>query len=350
MNKKFWSERAKRLTPYVAGEQPAVDNLIKLNTNESPYPPSPKAIEAFYNTDAKEMRLYPDYNAEKVRLAVAFAEGVEAKNVFIGNGSDDVIAMTFMALFDGEVKTPDVTYSFYPVWAELFGVKLKEIPLNEDFSVPVEEFLGGSAILPNPNAPTALALPLSEIERIVKNADRAVVIDEAYVAFGAETAVPLTKKYDNLLVIRTLSKSHGLAGLRMGYAIGNEELIAALYAVKDSFNSYPTDRAAQNMAAASLLDIEYNKKTVEKVIATRDMTAKKLRELGFELTDSKTNFLFISHPKITAEELMQKLREKGIILRRLAHPRISNRLRMSMGTDEEMARVIAEIEKILAEK
>jgi len=347
LDKRFWSEKAKRIKPYVAGEQPKFDDIIKLNTNESPFPPSPKAIEAFYNTNAADMRLYPDTNAQIVREAAAFADGVKPENIFVGNGSDDVLAMTFMALFDGEVKTPDVTYSFYTVWASLLGVDLKEIPLNDDLTIPVEKFFGGSCIIANPNAPTGLMLSLEDIEKIAANADGPVVIDEAYVAFGAETAAVLIDKYPNLLVVRTLSKAHGLAGLRMGYAIGCEDLIGALYAVKDSFNSYPTDRAAQNMAAAALYDVEYNKATVERVCKIRDNTAKELRKMGFSVTDSKTNFLFITHPAISAEDLMKKLRDKAIIVRRLSNPRTSNYLRMSMGTEEQMERVLSEIRNIL---
>ena len=350
---KFWSPVASGIEPYTPGEQPKERKYVKLNTNENPYPPSPKAVEAFKSLEASEMRLYPDPECASLRAAIASVYGVKADEIFVGNGSDEVLAFCFPAFFAGrgEVVFTDLTYSFYPVFADLYGVPYKAVPLNDDFSVPIERLVSDTGvIIANPNAPTSVALPASEIEKIVmQNPDCVVIVDEAYVDFGAESVVRLVGKYPNLLVVQTMSKSRSLAGLRIGYAIGDRELIGALNAIKNSFNSYTLDRAALRAAEAAVLDTEYFAGVCGRIIATRDKTVARLREIGFDVPDSKANFMFVSHSRVPAERIFAALREKGVLVRYWNKPRISNRLRITVGTDEEMDVLIRALEEIVSE-
>ena len=339
--KEFWSDRIRSLTPYTPGEQPKGRKFIKLNTNENPYPPSPKALAAIQaNTDAS-LRLYSDPDATDLRAAIAETYCVKPEQVFVGNGSDEVLAFSFQAFFSegAEIVFPDITYSFYPVYANVFGIRYRTVALKDDFTVPVDALCGGNdgVVIANPNAPTGMELPLSEIRRILEsNPDVVVIVDEAYVDFGGESALPLIEEYPNLLVVQTFSKSRALAGLRVGFAFGNENLIQALNCVKNSINSYTLDRLALAGAAASVADRNYFSAQCTKVMATRERTTQELRKQGFRVYPSKTNFIFVFHPTVPAKTLFAGLREKGILVRYFAQPRIDNCLRVSIGTDEEM--------------
>ena len=349
---KFWSPIVATLKPYVAGEQPRIQNLIKLNTNENPYGPSPKAIAAMREAAADSLRLYPDPSALALRQSIARFHGVDPDEVFVGNGSDEVLAHAFAALLKHEkpLLYPDITYSFYPTYCRLFGIEAVEIPLKHDFTVDLADYArpAGAIILPNPNAPTGIGLPLAAIERLVaEHPDQPVVIDEAYIDFGGESAIPLTKRYDNLLVIHTLSKSRSLAGLRVGYAIGQRPLIDALERVKDSFNSYPLDRIAQAGAAAAIDDREWFDETRQKVIESRERVSGALRQRGFEVLPSQANFVFARHPGVSGEALASGLRERAVLVRHFAKPRISDYLRITIGTAEECDRLIAAVEEIV---
>ncbi len=349
---KYLNTRAQAISEYVAGEQPKPrEQIIKLNTNESPYPPSPRALLAGKEACGENMRLYPPPKFDALREVIARRHGVSVDNVFCGNGSDEVLGFCFMAFFgDHPVRYNDITYAFYKTYAEIFGMQSDVIPLNDDFTVPYQKFFGakGGVILPNPNAPTGIALPTSAIEEIVQNCPEcAVVIDEAYVEFGTQTAIPLIHKYDNLLVIRTLSKSQALAGLRVGYAVGSVELINGLFKIKDCFNSYPLDFTAQACAAAALADDAYYTAQNARVVATRERTKGELLRLGFQVTDSKTNFVFVRHPKLDGAEAMQQLRARNILVRNFRTQRIKDHLRISMGTDAQMDILIQAFEEIL---
>ena len=349
--KEMWSADLLDMKPYVPGEQPKDRRYIKLNTNENPYPPSPKAIEAIKNAACADLRLYPDGESSDLLAAISEFTGLPVTRLFAGNGSDEVLAIAFRAFFasGAKARTPDVGYSFYPVYAELFGTDIEYVPLNDDYTVPVEKFIDtpGGVVLANPNAPTGEALPLRDIERIAAgNPGRLVLIDEAYVNFGAETAMGLIDRYDNLLVVRTTSKAHSLAGIRAGWAMGSENLIAALNTVKNCVNSYTVDRLAQAGAAAAIRDRQYFDECCAKVIATRERTADALRALGFELTNSKTNFLFAKHPAFSAKELFLTLRGRGILVRYWDLPRVSDRLRISIGTDAEMDELVKALTEI----
>lgn len=348
---KYLSQKAKNITPYTAGEQPEIKNIIKLNTNENPYPPSPEVIKSIQN-EAGKLRLYPKTDGGVFRKAAAEYEQVQINNIFCANGSDELLAFAFLAFFDTdkEIKMPEITYSFYPVWAELYNISYKLEPLKYDFSIDPASLYNskGGVVFPNPNAPTGIALKVSDIEDILKNnSDRVVIVDEAYSAFGTESAVPLIAEYENLLIVKTLSKSHALAGLRCAYAVGSPNLITGLERIKDSFNSYPVDTLAQAGAAAALLDKTYYADIAQKIINTRENTKLKLRTLRFEVTDSVSNFLFISHPDIGAKELQQSLRQKGIVIRHFDKPFISNHLRVTIGTDDEMDVFLKEISAII---
>lgn len=333
----FLSDKAKSIKPYTAGAQPQRPGVIKLNTNENPYPPSPKTLEAYRSFDAAELRLYPPADSGLLRQAIAKADGVPESHVFCGNGSDDVLAMAFAAFFDGDVAFPDVTYSFYTVWADLFGISYKLVPLNEDFTVPADQLLGNGVVLANPNAPTGIALSLDDVEKVIKqNAEYAVIVDEAYITFGAQSAVPLIPKYENLLIVRTLSKSHALAGMRIGYALGQPHLIEGLERIKDSFNSYPLDRVAQSVGAAAMLDAAYYEEAARKIIATRERASKQLKEMGLTVLPSSTNFLFVSKPGTAGAALKAYLEGCGIYVRHWNAPKIKDFLRVSVGTDEQM--------------
>jgi histidinol-phosphate aminotransferase len=339
--KEFWSNRIRSLTPYTAGEQPKNRKFIKLNANENPYPPSPKALEAIQQSADEALRLYPDMEAASLRQALAKRHGVDFNQVFVGNGSDEVLAFAFQAFYDAgaEIVFPDITYSFYPVYADLFGIKCRNVPLNDDFSVNVDSLCGGNdgVVIANPNAPTGMELPQSDIVRILEaNPDVVVIVDEAYVDFGGQSAVNLIDRYPNLLVVQTFSKSRSLAGARIGYAMGNENLIQAINCVKNSFNSYTIDRIALAAATASVEDEAYFQEHCNKVIATRERTSEVLRQNGFTVYPSKTNFVFITHPTVAATELFAGLRERGILVRYFNKPRIDNCLRVTIGTDKEM--------------
>jgi histidinol-phosphate aminotransferase len=349
---KFWSPIVATLKPYVAGEQPRIQNLIKLNTNENPYGPSPKAIAAMQAAVADSLKLYPDPSALGLRQSIARFYGVEADEVFVGNGSDEVLAHAFVALLKHEqpLLYPDITYSFYPTYCRLFGIEPVEIPLKDDFTIDLADYDRpcGGIILPNPNAPTGVGLPLAAIEKLVADhPDQPVVIDEAYIDFGGESAIPLTKKYDNLLVIHTLSKSRSLAGLRVGYAIGQRPLIDALERVKDSFNSYPLDRIAQAGATAAVDDRAWFDETRGKVIESRERVTGALRQRGFEVLPSQANFVFARHPAHSGEALAKGLRDRAVLVRHFAKPRISDFLRITIGTAEECDRLIAAVEEIV---
>lgn len=345
---RFWSPEVRELEPYVPGEQPKIQNLLKLNTNENPYPPSPKvveAVQAVLHEQAGVLRLYPDPDATALKQAIAKQQDIDVSQVFVGNGSDEVLAHIFKAFFlqDEPILYPDITYSFYPVYSQFFGTKTKEIPLNENFEIDVRDYTqpNGGVIITNPNAPTSIALSLAEIEQVLQaNPDRVVVIDEAYVDFGAESAVSLINRYENLVVCQTTSKSRSLAGLRVGFAIAQSHLIAALEAVKNSFNSYPIDRFAIAAAVASFEDQAYFEEQCQKVITSREKLVRDLTELGFNVLPSKANFIFATHSQHDAGQLAQKLREQGIIVRYFNKPRINQFLRITVGTDEQNARLV----------
>ena len=341
---KYWNNRIKNIIPYVPGEQPKDKKFIKLNTNENPYPPSPKVIEAIKSAVNDDLRLYPDPDSSMFRQAAAARYGVKPSQIFAGNGSDEILALLFGAFFESgarKILFPDITYSFYPVYADLWNVPYQKIPLCEDFSINCSDYKipSGGVIFPNPNAPTGIPVPLADILSLAEYLEgqgRVLVVDEAYVAFGAESAVPQIEKHPNLLIVFTLSKQMALAGLRFGFAIGSEELIEGLYRIKDSFNSYPIDRLALAGATAAINDCNYYDEINKKVIATRDRTAKELRSLGFIVLPSAANFIFIKAPGIKGSDFYAFLHERGILVRHFNKDRIADFLRVSIGTDEEM--------------
>jgi histidinol-phosphate aminotransferase len=353
---RFWSKTVKELTPYVPGEQPKLSQLIKLNTNESPYSPSPKALAAIAAANTEGLRLYPDPNSDTLKQSIAKLHGLTANQVFVGNGSDEVLAHVFLGLLKHEdpILFPDITYSFYPVYCKLYGIAFDNIPLSDDFSISVDNYLkknngrNGGIIFPNPNAPTGKALPLKDIETLLQaNKDSVVVIDEAYVDYGTSSAVSLIKQYNNLLVTHTLSKSYALAGLRVGYAVGHPDLIEALERVKNSFNSYPIDKLAMAGAMAAIEDQDYLKKISQAVIKTRENLIESLNTLGFETIPSSANFIFTKHPKHDAAKLSAALREKHIIVRHFKLPRIDQYLRITIGTDEQCDALVKAIKEII---
>ncbi len=353
---RYWSAVVHGLSPYVPGEQPKLANLVKLNTNELPYGPSPRALLAIREAASDSLRLYPDPNADGLRAAIGERYGVAADHVFVGNGSDEVLAHAFMALLRHErpLWFPDISYSFYPVYCGLYGISSHQVPLDAHYGIDPDSYLpgpqgqAGAIILPNPNAPTGRALSLAQIERIVAgNPDAVVVIDEAYVDFGGETAVPLVARHDNLLVVQTLSKSRGLAGLRVGFAIGQPALLQALDRVKNSFNSYPLDRPALAGATAAIQDEAYFEQTRQRVIASRETLDRQLSGLGFEVLPSRANFVFARHPGHDAATIAAALRERGIIVRHFAKPRIDQFLRITVGTDPECAALVAALTQIV---
>ena len=351
---KFWSPVVHSLTPYVPGEQPKLTNLVKLNTNENPYGPSPKVLEALQAEVGDTLRLYPDPNADRLKQAVAAHFGLQPNQVFVGNGSDEVLAHAFHALLKHEapILFPDITYSFYPVYCGLYGVAYRTVPLTEQFEIRVDDYLqpNGGIIFPNPNAPTGMPLALAEIERMLQaNADSVVVVDEAYIDFGGESAAQLVDRYPQLLVVHTLSKSRSLAGLRVGYALGHPDLIEALTRVKDSFNSYPLDRFALAGGVAAMQDQAYFEETRNKVIASREKLVSDLQALGFEVLPSAANFIFARHATRDGAELTAKLRERSVIVRHFKNPaRIAPFLRITIGTDEECRALVNALHEILA--
>jgi len=350
---KFWSDIVHKLTPYVPGEQPKLNNLVKLNTNENPYGPSPKVIEALKAEAADTLRLYPDPNSDALKAAIAQTYGLNPNQVFVGNGSDEVLAHVFQALLkhDKPLLFPDITYSFYPVYCGLYGIQFQTIPLADDFSINIADYEipNGGIIFPNPNAPTGIPLPLAQIELLLqKHSESVVVIDEAYVDFGTESAVGLVNRYPNLLVTHTLSKARSLAGLRVGYAMGSPDLIEALIRVKDSFNSYPIDRFASAGAIAAMQDVAYFEKTCSQVIATRSALIKDLAALGFEVLPSGANFIFAKHKTYDGAQLTAKLRDHSIIVRHFKTPgRISQYLRITIGTDAQSQVLLKALTEIL---
>ena len=348
----LWSEMAKRAQPYTAGEQGISKNGVKLNTNENPYPPSSDVFIALQQAMTADLRKYPDPNASDLRTAIASLHNVSVNHVFIGNGSDEVLAFAYMAFFNPqrEIRFPKVTYSFYPTYAELFHIPYEKVPLQKDFALHEEAFYEsvGGVIFPNPNAPTGIALSLEAIERIVqKNEGRLVIIDEAYIDFGGETAISLLPLYPNILIIRTMSKSRSLAGLRIGYAIGSPELIEALNRIKNSINSYTVDQLAQAAGKAAIKDTVYFKETVDTIIHTREQSRKMFDSLGFTVLPSAANFLFVRHPKVPAEVLFRQLKENDILVRHFTQPETVEWLRISIGTDKEMERLFFQVHEIV---
>jgi len=359
---RYWSDIVHRLVPYVPGEQPALAKPVKLNTNENPYPPSPRVLEAIraeLGETAESLRRYPDPVAKRLRAAVAAHHGMRADQVFVGNGSDEVLAHAFQALLkhDKPILFPDITYSFYPTYARLYDVEYRTVPLDAQFAIRVNDYLpahdatgtaNGGVIFPNPNAPTGHALPLAEIERLVAaNANSVVIVDEAYVDFGAESAIALIDRYPNLLVVHTTSKSRSLAGMRVGFAFGHADLIDALNRVKDSFNSYPLDRLAQAAATAAYEDAEWLEQTRKRVMASRARLTGALETLGFEVVPSAANFVFAKHPAHDAAGIAAKLREKEIFVRHFNAPRVNQHLRISIGTDDECHTLVEALKTIV---
>ena len=351
--KEFWSDRIRDAVPYVPGEQPREGTFIKLNTNECPYPPSPRVLEVIRAAAGDALRLYPDPECLALRRAIARREGLSPEQVFCSNGSDEVLAFAFQAFFDPgrEIVFPRITYSFYPVYTDYFGLTCRRVPMNPDFSDPVDALCGGNGgvVLCNPNAPTGIAVGLEVVEKLLRaNPEVVVIVDEAYVDFGAQSAVPLIARYPNLLVVQTASKSRALAGLRVGWAMGQENLIAALRCVRDSINSYTVDRLAQAGAQAAMEDEAYFQAIRGKVMATRERTAQALKALGFSVLDSSANFLFASHPKMEGKRLLDGLRQRGILVRWWDDGPIRDWLRITIGTDGEMEELIRALRGILS--
>lgn len=349
---RFWSPAVHDLEPYVAGEQPKIPGLIKLNTNENPYGPSPRVIEAIQAAAGDGLRLYPDPSSTTLRERLAARFSLATDQVFVGNGSDEVLAFVFAGLLKHELPLlyPDITYSFYKTYARLFGVTVNEIPLDDGLEIRTADYDRpcGAIILANPNAPTGIALPLSEIEKLVAgHPDQVVVIDEAYVDFGAESAASLIPRYENLLVVHTFSKSRSLAGMRVGFALGQRHLIEALERMKDSFNSYPLDTLAQAAATAAIEDEAWFTETRDKIIANRAMLTEALTERGFEVLPSSANFVFARHPGHAGLTLAKALRDHAVLVRHFAKPRISDYLRITIGTDAECHQLLAAIDQII---
>lgn len=351
--KEYWSKRVRDMVPYVPGEQPKDRKFIKLNTNENPYPPSPKVLEAVRAAANDALRLYPNPECTPLREAIARRNGLDVSQVFCGNGSDEILSFAFQAFFDKEnpITFADITYSFYEVYVKYLDLTVDLVPLNADFSLPAERFVNGptgGVVIANPNAPTGQAVSLADLRRVLEgNRDRVVIVDEAYVDFGCESAVGLIGAFPNLLVTQTASKSRSLAGLRVGWAMGDPNLIAAMCCVRDSINSYTVDRVAQAAAVAAIQDEAYFQETCRAIMSTRERTFARLRDLGFLVEPSKANFLFARHPALPGKEIFQALRERGILVRRWDLPRIGDYLRISVGTDGEMDALCRGLEEIV---
>ena len=348
-----WENNIRKVIPYVPGEQPKENDIIKLNTNENPYPPSPKAVEALKSFDCSRMRLYPDPNSDILVNSLAKRYKVKSSQVFVGVGSDDVISMAFLTFFNSDkpILFPDITYSFYDVWADVYKIPYKTMPLDDNFKINKTDYFqeNGGIIFPNPNAPTGVYESNEMIEEIVKaNKNSIVIIDEAYIDFGGESCIGLTEKYDNLLVVQTFSKSRSMAGMRIGYAIGNEKLIKYMNDVKFSINSYTMNHVTQVCGAAAVEDEEYFIETIKKITDVRENTKKELKKLGFTFTDSKSNFLFAAHDKVKAETIFNELKSRKIYVRYWNKPRINNYLRISIGTAEEMEKLISALKEIVS--
>ncbi|MBQ4283345.1 MAG: histidinol-phosphate transaminase [Lachnospira sp.] len=348
-----WENYIRKVVPYVPGEQPKIADVIKLNTNENPYPPSPKAVEASEHFDYDRLRLYPDPEASLLVEAIADRYALDKNQVFVGVGSDDVIAMAFMTFFNSELPIlfPDVSYSFYSVWADLFRIPYKKVELDEEFNIVPESFNvpNGGIIFPNPNAPTSVYLGLDKVEEIIKNnQDSVVMVDEAYIDFGGKSAYELINKYDNLLVIQTYSKSRSMAGMRIGFAMGNAKLIKALNDVKFSYNSYTMNETSLVYGSEAMKDEEYFKECVDKIIATREQAKEKLTALGFTYPDSKANFIFAKHERVQASVIFEELKKRNIFVRYFKQPRIDNYLRITVGTDAQMDKLFEALEEIIS--
>ena len=351
---RFWSKAVAQLTPYTPGEQLQITDLIKLNTNESPYGPSPKAVAAIQNACNDSLRLYPPPNSDALKETIAKVYGLESSQVFVGNGSDEILAHIFLGLFKhgAPLLFPDISYTFYPVYASLYEIDTVQVPLDDHLNIQIDDYIAhpqnGGIIFPNPNAPTGQAIPLTEIERLLKaNTNSVVVIDEAYVDFGTESSVSLINQYDNLLVTHSLSKSRALAGLRVGYAMGHASLIEGIERVKNSFNSYPLDRLAQAGAQAAIADQVHLKQTSQKVIDSRNKLVPELDALGFKTLPSSANFVFTSHPDLSGEELYQGLRDQKILVRHFKAPRIHQYVRITVGTELQCADLLKALKKLL---
>lgn len=356
---RFWSRVVHDLVPYVPGEQPKIANLIKLNTNENPYGPSPAAIAAIAQANGDLLRLYPDPNADGLKQALAAthaAQGITPKQIFVGNGSDEVLALVFQGLLkhDAPLLFPDITYSFYPVYCALYGIDYRTVPLSSAFAIEVDDYhparqSAGGIIFPNPNAPTGRLLALADIEQLLqRQPDAVVVIDEAYIDFGGESAIALVNRYANLLVVQTLSKSRALAGLRVGFAVGQVDLIAALERIKNSFNSYPLDRLALAGATAALGDTAHFEASCKKIMASREQLILAMQALGFAVIPSAANFIFAHHPRFPAAQLYTYLRQCSILVRHFNLPRIDDYLRITVGTDTECAALMEALSRFCA--
>ena len=337
----LWKKNLRDIEPYVPGEQSKERDIVKINANENPYPPSPKAVEALKNFDTDRLRFYPQANATALKQAIADFHEVKAENVFVGNGSDDVLALAFQAFFNGDkpIAYPDITYSFYPVWCRLLGIEYVNYPLDENFRINVEDYKAenGGVVIPNPNAPTSIGEGREFVETLMEyNQDSVVIIDEAYCDFGGVSSVPLIEKYENLLVTGTFSKSRSLAGMRIGFAIGSKTLIDTLEAVKNSYNSYTVDALSIAMGIEAMNDVEYFNETISKIIATRTRVTEELRLLGFDVLDSQTNFIMATHEGYNMKEMFEYLKENKIFIRYFNQPRINKYVRITIGTDEEM--------------
>lgn len=348
-----WEENVRKVVPYVPGEQPKIDNLIKINTNENPYPPSPKVQKALSEYSSDDFRKYPDPTCAELVDALATVYSRKSSEIFVGVGSDDVLATAFLTFFNSDkpILFPDITYSFYDVWANVYRIPFKQMPLRADFSIDINDYMGenGGVVIANPNAPTGLELSTEFVEKIIEaNRDVVVIVDEAYVDFGGKSVVDLIDKYDNLLVVRTFSKSRSLAGLRIGYAIGCEKLIKYMLDVKYSINSYTMNMPSLKLGAIAAYDKEYFELTTKKVIETREWTKKELKDLGFSFADSHTNFIFAKYNgEMSRDEIASKLRERKIIVRCFNDDKVKDYMRISIGTDEEMQTVIKELKDIL---
>lgn len=347
---KLWKDNLRKITPYVPGEQSKEQNIVKINANENPYPPSPKVVEAIRDFDYDRLRFYPDANANALKQALADYYGVNKENIFLGNGSDDVIAIAFQSFFNSDkpIAYPDLTYSFYPVWCELFNIPYRNYPVDDDFRINPEDYReeNGGVVIPNPNAPTSIGEGLDFVEKIMQyNKDSVVIIDEAYVDFGGVSSVGLTKKYENLLITGTFSKSRSLAGMRIGFAVGNAELIAVMEAVKNSYNSYTVDSLSIAAGVASIKDNEYFKQTCNKITATRQRVTDEMRSLGFKVLDSSANFIFATHDELSMKDMFEYLKTKKVYIRYFSVKRIENYVRISIGTDEEMDIFLKELKE-----
>lgn len=337
----LWKKNLRDIEPYVPGEQSKDRDIVKINANENPYPPSPKAVEALKNFDTDRLRFYPQANATALKQAIADFYEVKAENVFVGNGSDDVLALAFQAFFNGDkpIAYPDITYSFYPVWCRLLGIEYVNYPLDDNFRINVKDYKAenGGVVIPNPNAPTSIGEGREFVERLMEyNQDSVVIIDEAYCDFGGVSSVPLIEKYENLLITGTFSKSRSLAGMRIGFAIGSKTLIDTLEAVKNSYNSYTVDALSIAMGIEAMKDVEYFNETISKIIATRTRVTEELRLLGFEVLDSQTNFVMATHEDYDMKEMFEYLKENKIFIRYFNQPRINKYVRITIGTNEEM--------------